>query len=239
MRKKSMELAAKKFDEQVARILEFTKRVKEVRKLRKSVKNGMTQEDSSRFYLTKDDENVCFDIAIISLYREFENFILGCLIAFINNNPSTFAEHKGRRFPKNIGVEACEYLICGDGYFDFRGYDGLIKEIKKFVPSNHWFLAIVKKDDYKDALNKLSSLRNFAAHNSSVSKKKALKCTKQQRMLSSGAWLKIKIQDQGYLDENRFTAIQKPDQKQGETRFTKICESLRKMAEEIGEKAPH
>ena len=233
MRKQSMELAARTFDEQVDRILEFTKRVKEVRKLRKSVRNGMPQEDSSRFYLSKDDENVCFDIAIISLYREFENLILKCLVALINNDSSTFSERTGRQFPKHMNVKVCEYLICGDGYFNFKGRGGLIDKIREFVPladhhrgrPDHWLLAIVKKDDYEDALNKLSGLRNFAAHNSSVSKKKALKSINETRrnLPSSGAYLKVR----------------ESGQKQGENRFTKICESLKKMAKEIEENAPY
>ena len=146
MRKKSIKHATGDFSEAVNEILKFTRLVK-----------GISDKH----------ESWCFGLAIIHLYREFENLILNCLVALINNDSSTFSERTGRQFPKHMNVEVCEYLICGDGYFDFRGRDGLIKEIGKFVPSanhtrdncDHWFLAIVKKSQYKDSLNRLIALR--------------------------------------------------------------------------------
>lgn len=221
LRKNSIKLAAKTFRINVEVIQDFAKRVKQVRKTRKQVKPVA--------YLTKDDENLCFDIAIIFLYREFENLMLNCLVASINNNSTHFSEQKSINFPKHMSKKVCEYLVCGNDYFDFKDYGGLIKEIKKFVSSDrddqklycHWLLRIVEK--YKDPLSKLSPLRNFAAHNSSRAKKAALKFTNRQRMSSSGAWLKGRGKGQ----------------KTGENRFTKICETLKEMAEDIKSQAPY
>lgn len=172
--------------------------------------------------LVDEHEIWCFDFAIIRLCREFENFMLHCLIGLINNDSSTLSSKTGIEFPQHMKVEICEYLVRGDGYFDFRGRSGLIKKIKQFVPSDpeHWFLEIVRKCEYKKSLDQLIALRNFAAHNSPHAKKSALESTGQQNMSSSGAWLKIS--DQRQTDGNRFT---------------KICESLKRMAKEIGNMA--
>lgn len=197
MRKKSMKLAARTFRTNVDEIIAFTAR------------------STGSADLSDQDQSWCFDLAIIRLYREFEDLMLSCLVALINNDTTTFSQQKKRTFPKHMNVEVCEYLICGDGYFDFAGRDGLIKTIKKIVPAAHWLPTIVGDAAYTNALKKLSALRNFAAHDSSVSKKRALEAIGQGRMSSSGAWLK---------KQNRFTAI---------------CDSLKAMAQQIEAAAPH
>lgn len=197
MRKKSIKLAAQTFVKNVDKIVTFTQR------------GGAAPP------LTEQDESWCYDLAIIRLYREFEDLMLSCLVALINNDTTTFSQVKQRTFPKHMNVEVCEYLICGDGYFDFAGRDGLLKTIKKIVPNGHWLSAIVGDAAYTNALKKLSALRNFAAHDSSVSKKRALEAIGQARMSSSGAWLK---------KQNRFAAI---------------CNSLKAMAQQIEAAAPH
>ena len=196
MRKKSIHLAARTFRTRVDEIIAFTARC-----------TGSTR-------LTDQDQSWCYDLAIIRLYREFEDLMLSCLVALINNDTTTFSQHKKRKFPKHMNVEVCEYLICGDGYFDFAGRDGLIKIIKKIVPAAHWLPTIVGDAAYSNALKNLSALRNFAAHDSSVSKKRALEAIGQERMSSSGAWLK---------KQNRFRGI---------------CQSLKAMALQIETAAP-
>ena len=161
------------------------------------------------------DESRCYDLAIIRVYREFEDLMLSCLVALINSDSTTFSGHKKRDFPTHMNVEVCEYLICGDGYFDFAGRSGLINTIKKIVPADHWLPTVVKDAAYTDALDKLSSLRNFAAHDSAVSKKRALEAINQKGMSSSGAWLKR---------QNRLTAI---------------CTSLKGMAQQIEAEAAY
>ena len=197
MRKKSIKLAAKTIKKNVDEIVAFTKR-------------GMAVAP-----LTEQDQSWCYDLAIIRLYREFEDLMLSCLVALINNDTTTFSQLKKRSFPKHMNVEVCEYLICGDGYFDFAGRDGLLKTIKKIVPNGHWLPTIVGGGAYTDALKKLSALRNFAAHDSSVSKKRALEAIGQKRLSSSGAWLKT------------------------QDRFATICNSLKAMAQQIETAAPY
>ena len=204
LKKKSIKKDAKIFKQNVDKILKFIKRVEDAHE------NG-----ARRWRLTDDDVPWCYDLAIIRLYRKFEDLMLSCLVALINNDAATFSEHKERKFPKHMSVEVCEYLICGDGYFDFAGRDGLLRNIREVVPTNHWLYVIVKDSKYKASLDKLSALRNFAAHGSSVSKERALKAIKQKRMPSSGEWL---------VSQKRFDAI---------------CEDLKKMAEQIELKAPY
>ena len=197
MKKKSIKIAARTFRDNVDEILEFTQRSKSANRL------------------TEQDESWCCELAIIRVYREFEILMLSCLVSLINRDSKTFSDHKNRNFPKHMNVEVCEYLICGDGYFDFSGRSGLIDTIKKIVPNDNWFLTIVKDSAYTSSLDRLSALRNFAAHGSPVSKKRALKAVQQKKMSSSGAWLK----KQGRLDS--------------------ICSDLASMAQKIHDDTPH
>ncbi len=196
MRKKSIKRAASTFRDNVDEILSFTQRGK------------------ASGTLTDMDESWCYDLTIIRVYREFEDLMLSCLVALINGDSTTFSSHKKRKFPDHMNVEVCEYLICGDGYFDFAGRSGLISTIKKVVPAAHWLPNMVRHAAYTDALDRLSALRNFAAHDSAVSKKRALEAIDQERMSSSGAWLK----KHGRLDT--------------------ICISLKDMAQQIENAAP-
>ena len=84
-----------------------------------------------------------------------------------------------------------EYILVGGGYFDFHGRDGLIKEVKKYVPEDHYLLRAIKASKYKTSLDQLCTLRNYAAHDSMASKKQALKSIGQERMGSAGSWLKV------------------------------------------------
>lgn len=131
-----------------------------------------------------------YNYGIIRLYREFESLVLDALVGAINNDTATVSATTGVDFPKHLTDEVCEFLITGSGYFDFKGRSGLIKTLKDFVPANHYLVTIVKKPAYTDALERLSALRNFAAHESAPSKRSALAAIGGQRINSSGAWLK-------------------------------------------------
>jgi hypothetical protein len=99
----------------------------------------------------------------------------------------TLSNQIGISFPKHLTDDVCEFLITGNGYFDFKGRDGLIKTLKQFVSEDHYLLVAVKKTAYRDALNRLSTLRNFAAHESAPSKKAALTALGCKNLSSSGA----------------------------------------------------
>jgi hypothetical protein len=107
------------------------------------------------------------------------------------------------------------YVIVGDGYFDYRGREGLIKTLKKFLPDDHYLITIIKKQAYKDALERLSALRDFAAHYSKPSKKRALEAIGGQKLSASGAWLKR------------------------QQRFAQIADKLKRLADEVSRAAPY
>lgn len=196
MKKKSFKKAAQSFRNNADEILDFI-------------------SEAKRCFDNNKNKIRCYEFAIIRLYREFEDLMLTCLVALVNSDSRTFSSHKSIFFPKHMNVEVCEYLICGDGYFDFSGRSGLIKKIKQIVPDDHWFYETVADTKYKNSLDRLSALRNFAAHGSQVSKKKALKATGQSRMSSSGAYLK------------------------NDSRFQEICMDLKDMSQKIEDEAPY
>ena len=145
--------------------------------------------------------SLVYDTAIIKLYAAFECMILHALTGAINNNTSVLNETTFIEFPKHLTDEVCEYIITGSGYFDFRGRDGLIREIRKYVPRDHYLVEAIKEKAYGKSLNQLFALRNLAAHESRVSKRAALQSIGQQRVKSAGSWLKLQNRLQGIVDD--------------------------------------
>jgi len=139
---------------------------------------------------SKDHASWLHEYAIIRLYRIFERMILETLVGAVNNDTSTLSASVGIRFPKHLTDEVCEYLLTGGGFFDFRGRDGLIKEIRSAVPEQHFLVGIVKNVKYKQALEQLSAVRNYAAHESAVSKTRFKDAIGAQRVPTAGVWLK-------------------------------------------------
>lgn len=169
-RKKSIKSSANDFNSEVNKIINFIA----------AVSVGQSEEHVTWLY----------NYAIIRLYKAFEALMLDVLVGAVNNDTSTLAATTDVEFPKHLTDEVCEFLITGTGYFDFKGRSGLIRTLKSFVPDTHYLVVTVKKGIYKDVLEKLSSLRNFAAHESQVSKRAALEAIGAERLSASGAWLK-------------------------------------------------
>ena len=167
--------------------------------------------------LGQTDEHVSWlhNYAVIKLYRTFESFMLDCLIGAINNDTAALSSKSGIAFPKHLTDEVCEFIITGQGYFDFKGRDGLIGIVKRYVPDTHYILTVVKHARYKEALEHLCALRNFAAHESYKSKKAALDAIGGNRIRSSGAWLKR------------------------QERFKWLSRKLKELADEIHAAAPY
>jgi hypothetical protein len=117
--------------------------------------------------------------------------MLSAIVGAINNDSTTISKSTGVEFPKHLTDEVCEYLVLGGGYFCFKGRDGLIKNLKKYVPGDHYLVTIVKKPKYEDSLEQLTALRNYAAHESNQSKRAALTAIGQERVGSAGSWLKL------------------------------------------------
>ena len=156
-----------------------------------------------------------YDYAIIRLHRELEQMTLKCLVAAINNDTKQLSNTTGIDFPKHLTHAVCEYIIIGDGYFDTQGRDSLIRTLKKYLRNDHYLVKVFSETKYKCTLDRLYALRNFAAHGSLKSRKRALTATSMKKLPSSGGWLKVG------------------------GRFKKISDKLVKLANEIHEKAPY
>ncbi|GAA0717269.1 hypothetical protein [Dokdonella soli] len=194
-RKKSVKHSADDFKTEVNKITSFLA----------SVSTGQTDEHVTWLH----------NYAIIRLYKEFEGLMLDALVGAVNNDTSTLAATTDVEFPQHLTDEVCEFLITGTGYFDFKGRSGLIKTLKSFVPDAHYLVTAVKKPAYKTTLEQLTTLRNFAAHESSSSKRAAIEAIGATRLSSSGSWLK----------------------RQG--RFTTIANQLKALATDIHANAPY
>lgn len=194
MRKKSVQKTAKEFRESVDDIQAFL--------------DSLSPDQS------KEHVSWLHEYAIIRLYRDFEWMVLSALVGAINNDTTTISERVGIEFP-HLTDEVCEYLIIGDGFFDFKGRDGLIGTFKRYVPPDHYLVTVIKDPKYRASLEQLSALRNLAAHDSTVSRKRAKDVVKQERMGSAGSWLKA----------------------QG--RFQTLLTKLKQLAEDLEKKAPY
>ena len=156
-----------------------------------------------------------YELAVIKLYTAFERLMLDCIVGAVNNDTTAISTATGIKFPKDLTDEVCEYLVVGTGYFDFRGRDGLIKKLKEFVPATHYLVTAVKKSKYKDAIDRLIVFRNFAAHESDVSKRRAKLVADTARLASAGSWLKV------------------------QRRYEDIAQRLAELADELHEFAPY
>ncbi|GAB3889947.1 hypothetical protein ACFQ1S_01615 [Kibdelosporangium lantanae] len=195
-RKKSGKTAARKFGETIERIEQFTDELHELSLSKQALTWG-------------------YEAALLKTYVAFERLMLDCIVAAVNNDTGTISARTGIAFPKHLTDEVCEYLVTSGGYFDFKGRAGLIKVVRGYVPDGHWLLNAVKKTHYKDQLDILVALRNFAAHESPASKRTAIAAVGQQQIGSAGSWVK----------------------RQG--RFRTMTKSLIKLADEIETGAPY
>lgn len=188
-KKKSIRLAAIRFCDNAGDIVEFGKA-------------------AQRENLKDEFISWAYDYAIIKLYREFESLMFDALVGAINNDTKTISASTGYSFPEHLNEEICRFLVTGTAYFDFRGRAGLIKTLKNFVPPEHYLIEVVKARKYKESLEQLVSLRNFAAHSSKQSKNSALEVIGQKRMSSSGAWLKRQSRLEALVDKLKDLAME-------------------------------
>lgn len=156
-----------------------------------------------------------YDQTIIDIYKAFEALVLECLVAAINNDTRHLSATTGVAFPKHLTDEVCEYIVVGDGYFDFRGREGLIKTLRRFLPNTHYLVSVVKGSAYKEALEHLIALRNNAAHGSKVARERAPRVTGSKTFASSGSWLRAR------------------------GRYATLLRIMRRLADEIASAAPY
>ncbi len=151
---------------------------------------GFTEEINKSNSLSAQAVSWAYEAALLKTCVAFEHLMLECIVTAINNDSSTISAQTDIAFPRHLNHAVCEYLVTGGRFFDFRGRDGLIQKIKGYVPDGHWLLEAIKQRKYKDPLDRMIALRNFAAHESPASKRKALEAIEQKRVQSAGSWVK-------------------------------------------------
>lgn len=139
--------------------------------------------------LQKGWQSWAHDYAIIRLHTAFERLVTEALVGAVNNDTRTISERIGVSFPKHLTDEVCDYMITGGGFLDIRGRAGLIQILKEFVPDTHYLVSVASRPDPNHSLDRLTALRNFAAHRSKVAKRAARKAV-GVRLSSAGAWLR-------------------------------------------------
>lgn len=82
----------------------------------------------------------------------------------------------------------------------FRGARRTDQDAEEYLPKTHYLVVAVSKTAYKEPLERLFALRNFAAHESSKSKKTA-RAAIGTNTSAAGAWLKR---------QDRFKSISGP-----------------------------
>ena len=196
MEKKSAKLAVKDFRSEVIEIEKF---------LETAVKSGSFSDKHAIW---------AHDYAIIRLHRAFENLIRNCLTAAISDNTEQLSRTTNIRFPERLADAVCNYIIAGDGYLNFHGGDGLVQELRKYLLPDHYLVRAVRHAIYMDTLDQLTALRDYAAHDSEISRRRALEVLGDKKICSAGAWLQV--------DE----------------RFGRIAANMKSLAHSISKMAP-
>lgn len=122
--------------------------------------------------LSKSARSRCYEIGLVKGCVALEKLILEALVVSINNDRDALLVKTGIRLP-HLNRDASEFLIVGNGYFNFQGgKSGIMREVKQFLDDSHWLpLAIGGMNG--PTTDSLVALRNWAAHESAKSKKKA------------------------------------------------------------------
>ncbi len=141
-----------------------------------------------------------YDYAVIKVFKDFEELLLNTIVGLINQEAAYIASSSGHKGTKSLKKKDAETLFIGSRYFSFKGPNGLLKQIKKYFPANHWFINILSDTKYDRTFDILIPLRNFAAHSSKTAKKNAISAVGLQQLGYSGAWLKVGNRFQNIID---------------------------------------
>ena len=194
-RKKSGKKAARKFRQAVARIETFTREI-----------------DSSN--LGDQAVSWAYEAALIKTAVAFEQLMLDCIVAAINNDTATISARTGTPFPSTSPTRFANTSSPAEASSTSEAGTASSKRSRATFPQS-----LATRSDQEStaqgALDRIIALRNFAAHESSASKRKALDAIGQQKIAGAGSWIKC----------------------QG--RFSDLTTALTSLANEIETKAPY
>lgn len=140
--------------------------------------------------LPKQATSWAYEAALVKVAISIERLMLQVLLAAINRDSAALSAATSVTFPKHLPKQVAQYILIQDGYFDFKGRDGLLKTIRKHLGPTHPLYLTVKDPKYKSPLDRLIKLRNWAAHESEQGKRAAKAELGSSRVLSPGSWLK-------------------------------------------------
>lgn len=169
----------------------------------------------------------CYDYVLLGAYRAFEQFILQLCITRINRDPAAFYDSVGVGFGQHITADQCEFLLVGDGYFDFRGHGGLVNVVRRAAGKDTPMHALTKNSDHRKTFEILASLRNYVAHQSTQSRRAALKAMQhwepdRKSLGKAGSWLKALVGGQTRMERLLLAA-------------DLFCDQLREAAQAVAE----
>lgn len=161
-----------KFNREIEEVQDFIKTIESCRKI------------------TDKHKHWCYQQGIIRIYRAFEVLILNCLVALLNKDASHLKEAAGIKLSKNfyLSQDTSRFVVTGGEYFNFRNYDGLIKECRRFLPDDHQLICALR--GHKKTIEKMTALRNFSAHDSHKAKAQMKKVLRMDRPGEPGKWLR-------------------------------------------------
>lgn len=148
-----------------------------------------------------------YDYAIIKVYKDFEELLLNTIVGLINQEAPYISTERGLHGKKSLTKQKAEQLFIGNTYFSFKGSKGLLKDIKTFFPTSHWFVILLSDTKYNKTFSLLIPLRNFAAHSSKVAKQRAIKAVGMQQLGYSGSWLKVNNRFGNIIEDLREIAL--------------------------------
>lgn len=202
----------------MANKVQLAKHVTRLNKDLDDAEEFVTAAEESDLRTHKLHMSYVYDAAILKTWVAFERFMLTCMTAAINHDSRTVSVKIGIELPVSLNKPVCEYLITGGGFFDIKGFGGLVEKTKKFLPNDHWLPRTLKREQngtsiYREQIDRLAAVRNFAAHESPQAKKRFRELTGRERMPTAGSWLKVG------------------------TRFKDITTALRKLAADLESEA--
>jgi hypothetical protein len=140
--------------------------------------------------LAKQATSWAYEAALVKVTISIERLMLQVLLAAINRDSAALSAATSVTFPKHLPKAVAQYILIQDGYFDFKGRDGLLGTIKKHLGDAHPLYVTVKQVKYRAPLDRLIKLRNWAAHESEQGKRTAKLALGTSRVASPGSCLK-------------------------------------------------
>ena len=124
--------------------------------------------------LEQSEKKDIFESTALQLYVRWECLTEALFIDCLNRDTSQYAEFHDIQLPSHSTRAQCEAFVCGLGFFDSKGFSGLLKIAKQnltvqYNPFKHSKSKILIQEDLKK-IEEFYFIRNYLAHRSRKSK---------------------------------------------------------------------